>query len=216
MKITVRGLDYFDGCLEVDFQGVTSYGENIGLSAKYNRDLKMKGCSSAYSSMNNARYYVEVAQYFQAMLDLEDSSRLRDAFKQVDDIDKKYDDEKDALYDELKKVRDDIEGINNELYTRNESVLGLNLQINQLEKSLKRCTKQSSIEDKQKAIENLKEQIKTIEMMNKNRKDELKKNLTQLKKDKIKIEEKIDKSWGKCRMDIRAIEISKDVEKEML
>ena len=203
MRIVVDGRDFLRGELVVNFEGVTTYGEKISLHANYDRDLKMTGCSGAYSSMNNARYYVEVAEYFKAMLELEGSKKLEETFKQVEDIEKKYDDEKECMYDELKKVKDDIDDVTSELSKMNETVANLNSQVRQFEKSLKRCTKQSSIDDKQKAIDGLKEQIEVVEMMNRNRKNELRKSLSFLRCDERKIAQKIDEHWYKCREEIK-------------
>lgn len=202
MRIVVDGKDSLKEELIVRFEGVTTYGEEVSLYANYSKDLKMTECSSVNSSMNNARYYVEVAEYFKAMLELEGSEKLREAFKQVEDIEKKYDDEEDSLYDELYRISSNIEDVTSELTKMNKDVFNLNSQVKLMEKSLKKCRKQSSIDDRQKDIDDLNEQIESMEKKNKNKKDELKKSLSLLRGNRRKIEQKIDENWHNRRQEM--------------
>lgn len=207
MRIVVDGRDFLGNELIVRFVGVTSYGEEINLSAKYDSELKMVECSGAYSSRNNARYYVEVAEYFKAMLDLEGSDRLRGVFNRVDDIEKSYDKENELLYKTLEDIRINIKDTKDEISTINEEIKGLNAQMSQLKKSLKRCTKQSSIEDRQKEIDELKLYIEARECKVRQRLNELNKKLIVLKIEEVQAQRDIDRNYYSCKEAIK-IEIS--------
>lgn len=206
MKIITLGMDLFDkGILEVEFSGVTTYGEKINLKARYNKDLKMVGCDSAYSSMNNAKYYVEVAKYFQAMLDLEGTEKLKKVFEMVSKVDEKNDKKLESMYDDLRDTRTSIEEIDKEIANAKQPIIDLEKEKNNLEKSKRRCKKQASIEEKQNKIEEIEKIIE--EKINNMNTEHLKLDKLELRKKKKEIERQIDMCWFEHKKEIMSIEI---------
>ena len=75
----------------------------------------MVGCSSPYSSRNNAKYYAEIGKYFQAMLDLEGSEKLKEAFKKCSDIEDMYEKKRGVKYQKSNEIKERIESISKEI-----------------------------------------------------------------------------------------------------
>lgn len=208
MRIVVKGLDYFDNTLEIEFSGKTSYGESICLQANYNEDLTMNRFEGADSSRDNVKYYIEIAEYFKAMLELENSSELRECFSRVEDTQKRYDDKKEGLYAELRKVRNDISELTDEMMEVVNPVMDAKIEIGKIKQNINKCSKQSSIDARKSRIQELRTFIDEQEKANNTKVDVLEKQLSELKSKAEQIDKEIVILHSEYYKDIQKIEIN--------
>lgn len=136
----IENVDFFDKDnikVIVAFETILSNGERVYLTADYDKDGKMVACMSASSRCNAARYYIEIAEVFQAMVDLE-GEKAKDIVAQAI----KYNEEYDAKIDALNK-NEEVKQIRNNYWDLKATLDELNLKYDRArtEKSKEKITK---------------------------------------------------------------------------
>lgn len=127
IEVVVRGLEkgFRKEIIEIEFNGQLDMGEKFNMIAEYNMEGQMTTCSSAYSSRNSADYYIEIAEVFKMMKNLEGEKILKvidkvrqkkqvfeveleeinEGFKKVNEEFKPFRDQYDEINGKLKRAR---------------------------------------------------------------------------------------------------------------